>query len=43
MAALVADGGRELGRLLARASGNGVATSLDMANAYLDPGEDRVR
>ena len=43
MAALVADGGRELGRLLARAHGNGVATSLDMANANLDPGEGRVR
>ena len=43
MAALVADGGRELGRLLARARGNGVATSLDMANANLDPGEGRVR
>jgi sugar/nucleoside kinase (ribokinase family) len=43
MAALVADDGRELGRLLARARGSGVATSLDMANANLDPGEGRVR
>jgi sugar/nucleoside kinase (ribokinase family) len=43
MAALIADDGRELGRLLARARGNGVVTSLDMANANLDPGEGRVR
>jgi sugar/nucleoside kinase (ribokinase family) len=43
MAALVADDGRELGRLLATAHGTGVATSLDMANANLDPGEGGVR
>jgi len=43
MAALVADGGRELRRLLARARGSGAATSLDMANANLDPGAGRVR
>lgn len=43
MAALVADDGRELGRLLAGARGSGVATSLDMANANLDPGEGRVQ
>jgi sugar/nucleoside kinase (ribokinase family) len=43
MAALVADGGRELGRLLARARGSGVATSLDMANPNLGPGAGRVR
>lgn len=43
MAALVADNGRELTRLLSTAHSSGVATSLDMANANLDPGEGRVR
>jgi sugar/nucleoside kinase (ribokinase family) len=43
MAALVANDGRELGRLLTRARTDGVATSLDMANANLDPVEGRVR
>lgn len=42
MAALVADGGRELGRLLATARDMGVATSLDMANANLDAAEGGV-
>ena len=43
MAALVADDGHELRRLLARARGCGVITSLDMANANLDPGAGGVR
>ena len=38
MAALIADGGRELARLLVRAHRHGVATSLDLANANLDAG-----
>ncbi len=43
MAALVADDGRELRRLLAKARGYGVITSLDMATANLDPGDGGVR
>ena len=43
MAALVADNGRELALLLAMAHERGVATSLDMANANLGPGEGQVR
>ena len=43
MAALVADDGRELGRLLATARDNRVATSLDMANANLDADGGGVR
>lgn len=43
MAAMVAHDGRELWRLLARAHGHGLTTSLDMANANLDPGQSPVR
>ncbi len=42
MAAMVADDGRELGRLLATARRGGVTTSLDMANTNLDPRAERV-
>jgi len=38
MAAMVADGARELRQLLAAARASGLATSLDMANANLEPG-----
>lgn len=43
MAAMVADDGRQLRRLLERARGHGLMTSLDMANANLDPGHSPVR
>ncbi len=43
MAAMVADDGRELRHLLERARGRGLTTSLDMANANLDPGQSPVR
>jgi len=43
MAAMVANDGRELRRLLERARGQGLTTSLDMANANLDPGQSPVR
>jgi sugar/nucleoside kinase (ribokinase family) len=43
MAAMVANDGRELRRLLERARGQGLTTSLDMANANLDPGHSPVR
>lgn len=43
MAAIVADDGRELRRLLDRAHAHGLTTSVDMANANLDPGRDRLR
>ena len=43
MAAMVANEGRELRRLLARAHDHGLMTSLDMANANLDPGQSPVR
>ena len=43
MAGLIADDGRELALLLARAHQLGVITSLDMANANLDSGADRLR
>jgi sugar/nucleoside kinase (ribokinase family) len=43
MAAMIADDGRDLRRLLERAHGHGLTTSVDMANANLDPGEDRRR
>lgn len=43
MAAMVANDGRELRRLLERARGHGLTTSLDMANANLDPGHSPVR
>jgi sugar/nucleoside kinase (ribokinase family) len=42
MAAMVADGGRELATLLERARSLGVATSVDMANPSLAPGGDRA-
>lgn len=42
MAAMVADGGRELERLLVRAHGHGVVTSLDLANATFGPGAQRI-
>ncbi len=43
MAAMIADEGRELRRLLARARAHGLMTSLDMANANLDPDAGPVR
>ncbi len=43
MAAMVANDGRELRRLLERAHGHALTTSLDMANANLDPGQSPVR
>ena len=43
MAALMADDGRELALMLARAHRQGVITSLDMANANLEAGADRLR
>jgi sugar/nucleoside kinase (ribokinase family) len=43
MAAMIADDGLELRRLLARARTGGAITSLDMASANLDPGETPVR
>jgi len=43
MAAMVADDGAELRRLLVRARARGLATSLDMANANLDPDQGPVR
>jgi sugar/nucleoside kinase (ribokinase family) len=43
MGALVAEGGQELRRLLARARASQVTTSLDMANANLDGRTGRVR
>ncbi len=43
MAAMVADGGRELAGLMSRARGHGLATSLDLANVTFGPGAQRVR
>ncbi len=43
MAAMIADDGRELWRLLTRARTGGAISSLDVASANLDPGETPVR
>ncbi len=43
MAAMVADDGRELARLMTRAHSHGLATSLDLANITFGQGEQRVR
>ncbi len=43
MAAMVANDGQELRRLLGRARAHSLTTSLDMANAFLDPGGSPVR